>query len=37
MRRKTNKRKDKRIFRSTAKKTKLINVKPVVQRGGIRL
>lgn len=37
MRRKTMKpRKDKRVFTNTADKTKPINVKPVIRRGGIR-
>jgi hypothetical protein len=33
----TNKRKDKRIFKQTAQKTKNINTGNVVMRGGIRL
>lgn len=32
-----NRRKDKRIFRKTAIKSKKINLNPVVYRGGIRL
>lgn len=32
-----NRRKDKRIFRKTAIKSKRINLNPVVYRGGIRL
>lgn len=32
-----NKRKDQRIFKKTAKKTKAINVNPKTMRGGIRL
>lgn len=28
---------DNRIFRSTADRSKLINVKPIIMRGGIRL
>lgn len=28
---------DQRIFRSTADRSKLINVKPIIMRGGIRL
>ena len=36
-RRPVRKRKDKRIFSSTANKTKKINVEPKVMRGGIRL
>lgn len=34
---KTNKSVDKKVFRHTASSTKLINVKPRVMRGGIRL
>lgn len=34
---KTNPKVDKRIFANTAKKTKLINIKPKAARGGIRL
>lgn len=30
-------RKDKRIFKNTAAKTKAINISPVTYRGGIRL
>lgn len=30
-------RKDKKIFSSTANKTKKINISPKIQRGGIRL
>ena len=33
----TNRRRDHKIFRHTAAKTKLINVSPKVMRGGIRL
>lgn len=32
-----NPRSDKKIFKHTAQKTKKINIKPRVQRGGIRL
>lgn len=32
-----NRKKDKKIFRKTAVKTKNINVNPVIYRGGIRL
>lgn len=32
-----NRRKDRKIFRATAIKSKKINVSPVVYRGGIRL
>lgn len=34
---KTNKKKDNRIFRHTAMKTKQINIKPKTSRGGIQL
>lgn len=37
MRRTTRKRKDKKIFRQTADKKRLVNLKPVTMRGGIRL
>lgn len=37
MRRRTSRRIDRRIFRKTADKTRLINLKPVTMRGGIRL
>lgn len=37
MRKRVRKSKDKRIFRKTADKSRLINLKPVVMRGGIRL
>lgn len=33
----TNKKKDQEIFRRTATKTKEINIKPRIQRGGIRM
>ena len=36
-RKKTTARKDKKIFRQTAVKTKNINISPMVPRGGIRL
>lgn len=36
-RKKVNPRKDKKIFTNTAKKTKDINIRPTVMRGGIRL
>lgn len=36
-RRITNVRKDKRIFKNTAKKTKAVNINPMIMRGGIRL
>lgn len=34
---KVSKRKDQRIFKKVANKTKTINVQPLVKRGGIRL
>lgn len=37
VRKKVKARKDKRIFRKAADKTKRINIKPTVARGGIRL
>lgn len=37
MRRRTNPKLDKKIFRRTATATKKINVAPVIMRGGIRL
>lgn len=37
MRRRTNRRTDRRIFRETADKTKAINAYPVLTRGGFRL
>lgn len=37
MRRKTRRVKDRKIFRATADKSRQINLKPVVMRGGIRL
>lgn len=38
MRRKpTNRGKDRRVFRQTADRTKAVNVRPVVMRGGFRL
>lgn len=33
----TKRKKDNRIFRNTAKKTKQINIKPKTSRGGIQL
>lgn len=33
----TRKKVDKKVFKNTAAKTKLINVAPKMQRGGIRL
>lgn len=37
MRRKVSKRKDNKIFRRTAAKSKKININPTIFRGGIRL
>lgn len=37
MRKKTSPNKDNKIFRTTATKTKKINVNPTIMRGGIRL
>lgn len=37
MRKKVKKSKDKRVFRNTASKSKKINVRPAIYRGGIRL
>lgn len=37
MRKRTKRRVDKRVFRQTAKKTQVVNVKPTAMRGGIRL
>ncbi len=37
MRKKMSVRKDKKIFRNTADKSKKINIKPKIMRGGIRL
>lgn len=37
MRSLVNYKRDKRIFKSTANKTKAINISPKIQRGGIRL
>ena len=37
MRRRMSRSKDRRVFRQTANKTRLVNIKPVVMRGGIRL
>lgn len=37
MRRKVPKKKDKKIFSRLARKTKSINVRPKMMRGGIRL
>lgn len=37
MRKKMPVRKDKKIFRNTADKSKKINIKPKIMRGGIRL
>lgn len=37
MRKKVKKSVDKKVFKNTAATTKLVNVKPRVMRGGIRL
>lgn len=37
MRKRTKKRTDKRVFKQTAQKTQVVNVKPTAMRGGIRL
>lgn len=37
MRRRMNKRRDRRVFKQTANKTRKINIQPTVMRGGIRL
>lgn len=37
MRKKMKKSVDKKVFRHTAANTKLVNVKPRIMRGGIRL
>lgn len=37
MRKRMNKRRDRKVFKQTANKTRLVNIKPVVMRGGIRL
>lgn len=37
MRRRTKKLKDRKVFRQTAKKTQVVNVRPIAMRGGIRL
>lgn len=36
-RRRMPKRRDRKVFKQTANKTQVINLKPVVMRGGIRL
>lgn len=36
-RKKMNPRSDQRIFKSTVDRSKLINIKPIIMRGGIRL
>lgn len=36
-RKKMPRKKDKKIFRNTADKSKKMNIKPVIMRGGIRL
>lgn len=37
MRRETDKSVDRKVFKRTAAKSKKINIKPVIYRGGIRL
>lgn len=37
MNKRMKKKKDKRVFKASAQNTKLINNKPVLMRGGIRL
>lgn len=37
MRKRTNRRKDNKIFRRTAARSKKININPTIFRGGIRL
>ena len=37
MRKRVSPSKDRKIFRKTADKSRLVNLKPVVMRGGIRL
>lgn len=37
MRKRMNRKRDRRIFKRTADKSRTINLKPVVMRGGIRL
>lgn len=36
-RKKMKQKKDKKIFRNTADKSKKVNIKPTIMRGGIRL
>lgn len=37
MRRRVNRGRDRKIFRKTADKKRLVNLRPVTMRGGIRL
>lgn len=37
MRRRMNRKKDRKVFRGTANKSRTINLRPVTMRGGIRL
>lgn len=37
MRKPTHKSTDRRVFRNTADKTKALNVRPILMRGGFRL
>lgn len=37
MKRRLNSRKDKKVFRNSARKTRAVNVYPSTSRGGIRL
>lgn len=37
MRKRMNRRRDRKVFKSTADKKRQVNLKPVVMRGGIRL
>lgn len=37
MAKRMKKKRDRKVFRKTADKTKLVNVKPMLFRGGIRL
>lgn len=37
MRKRVSRGKDRKIFRKTVDKSRLVNLKPVVMRGGIRL
>ena len=37
MRKRMNRRRDRKVFKNTADKSRLVNLKPVAMRGGIRL